>query len=223
VTRKPIRLLERRSASWKRADVGAASFLKTILTVMLLFTAMASAARIKSFSNCLPDKIAKSPTHLQFHPLHIAAAFGTGKDHNLAITIWGNVTGRSSSDAKGEKDLGKRGVMLEPQDWTAEHHQKWLEVEALSSPFRKRAEPEVSAHLEPLVSEDDMERDSTEIVYETTGEILGVAPGTNKATTLVSTFSVLNYSPFKTTTYFCKNDKNAAGTECPLKPALVKL
>lgn len=204
------------------------SFLRTILATIILFTTVVSAARIKSFSNCLGEKVVNSPTHLQFHPLHVAVAFGSSGDHNLAITVWGNVTGRSSDDPKGTKDYkppaSKRAMLIDGRS----------ELDELSLPFWKREEPEVSAHLEPLVSTEDMEKENTEIVYETTGIIEDMNPawpkkdGNSVATTLVTKVSVLNYIPASGAKRFCyapatKDEKENIGAECPLRPALVDM
>ncbi|KAI1132303.1 integral membrane protein [Nemania abortiva] len=71
-----------------------------LLPVMLLLLAcsalpLVSAARI-SFDNCLSDGyISSNPTQLQFVPLVADAVFeANGDNHNLLVTVWGNVTGR---------------------------------------------------------------------------------------------------------------------------------
>src|SRR5690606_38332104 len=44
-----------------------------LLTAISLFTSTASAALITTFSNCLPQYVIDSPTHLQFHPIAVDA------------------------------------------------------------------------------------------------------------------------------------------------------
>lgn len=60
----------------------------------LLLLQPASAVLIK-FENCLPDSyIYNVPKPLQWVPLYVDAAFDTeDPQHNLKITLWGNVTG----------------------------------------------------------------------------------------------------------------------------------
>lgn len=65
------------------------------LLVLLFCTAFAAAAEV-NFRNCLASNIVNSsPRVLQFVPLHVHATFDTSSsDHDLNVTIFGNVTGR---------------------------------------------------------------------------------------------------------------------------------
>ncbi|KAI0143618.1 integral membrane protein [Xylariaceae sp. FL1272] len=81
-----------------------AASLSSFITAALLFLASsrfptASAARIE-FENCLDDgyiytSVPADQAQLQFIPLAADAVFDTKtKNHNLEVTVWGNVTGR---------------------------------------------------------------------------------------------------------------------------------
>lgn len=70
----------------------------TLLWTILLMTslcAVPTSAVFIDFQNCLSDGYQKNtPTQLQFVPLFLSAVFNTSNaDHNLNVTVWGNVTG----------------------------------------------------------------------------------------------------------------------------------
>ena len=76
-----------------------------LFIVYFLLIAYASATLITTFTNCLPELIQLSPKHLQFHPLAVDAIFDLSQfPYALNITVYGNVTGRSSADPEGTSD-----------------------------------------------------------------------------------------------------------------------
>ncbi|RPB03042.1 hypothetical protein L873DRAFT_1826408 [Choiromyces venosus 120613-1] len=92
-----------------------------LFTILALFASSARSVLISTFDNCLSDDIIRSPTHLQFHPLVAAAAFGTKDSDLLQITVWGNITGESSANPghRRRRDLhGSDGNFRpEVEDW----------------------------------------------------------------------------------------------------------
>ncbi|CUS12909.1 unnamed protein product, partial [Tuber aestivum] len=105
-----------------------------LFTALALFAGSARSVLISTFDNCLSDDVVRSPTRLQFHPLVVAAAFGVKRPDYLQITVWGNVTGVSSSDPgwRQRRDLrgSNGGFRPEVGDWGREGHEGWSWLEA---------------------------------------------------------------------------------------------
>ena len=75
---------------WRRER----SFWALFIIIASLWVVPTSAVFLE-FENCLSESYRKSdPTHLQFVPLFLNAVFNTtDPNHNLNVTVWGNVTG----------------------------------------------------------------------------------------------------------------------------------
>lgn len=103
-----------------------------LLFTIALFAGSARSVLISTFDNCLDDDIVRSPKHLQFHPLVVAAAFGTTNPDLLQITVWGNVTGESSSNPgkMQRRDLRGSDENFGPkvEDWGRQGDKGWLEA-----------------------------------------------------------------------------------------------
>jgi len=102
--RKTSRL--RRTGGRERMAIGMrrrgliATFPFLLVLIASLWIVPASAVLI-DFQNCLSDA-AKSnlPLQLQFVPLFVDAVFNTtDPNHQLAVTVWGNITGSTVGDA----------------------------------------------------------------------------------------------------------------------------
>jgi len=103
-----------------------------LLFTIALFAGSARSVLISTFDNCLDNDIVHSPTHLQFHPLVVAAAFGTKDPDLLQITVWGNVTGRSTAEPGKRRRRDLRGsdgnFRSRVGDWEGDEGWSWLEA-----------------------------------------------------------------------------------------------
>ena len=78
--------------------LAAFSHIVALLFFVALLPHLASAAFI-AFDNCLPDTyVNNDPALLQWVPLFVDASFDTeNPNHTLRVTMWGNVTGKSTN------------------------------------------------------------------------------------------------------------------------------
>jgi hypothetical protein len=99
LSREPTRSGQTRTCirGWWRECSG--SFIWMVLLVASVCIVPTSAAFI-DFTNCLSDGYqTNTPTQLQFTPLYFNAVFNTtNSNHNLAVTVWGNVSGSGPTD-----------------------------------------------------------------------------------------------------------------------------
>ena len=74
--------------------------------VLLLALAEPSRAAFIDFENCLsPNIIHSNPLQLQLKPLFVWASFDSSPSHNLNVTVYGNVAGRTTvEDLPGPED-----------------------------------------------------------------------------------------------------------------------
>jgi len=101
-----------RSSRWLKTNNFPIGTMAYFLTICLCV--VPTSAVLLRFENCLNNEyIAKTPKLLQFVPKFLDAVFDTSNsDHNLNITVWGNVTGT------GPEKL----IVLPPQEsdyWTS--------------------------------------------------------------------------------------------------------
>jgi len=187
-----------------------------LLLILSLLTTHASAALITSFTNCLPEDVQQSPIHLQFHPLAVDAIFNLGGfPYQLNITVYGNVTGRSSDDPPGTKsDLTARSSTGGEEGWelvggqydddgvrTARRRGIGF-VESVEVPATKHQMLVGGVHR-GLGHRIHKRRD---IQYETMGKIIRVDSTWNKQTTLYSKVDVLTFQLLGAPAAFCSPD-----------------
>lgn len=67
----------------------------SLFVALTLFLQPAAAVLLQQWSNCLSDDVTMADTKsLQWVPLFVGASYvQVGSDHNLRLTVWGNVTG----------------------------------------------------------------------------------------------------------------------------------
>ncbi|KAF8463146.1 hypothetical protein BDZ91DRAFT_732569 [Kalaharituber pfeilii] len=189
------------------------------ITVLSLLATHVSAALVTSFSNCLPESVQQSPTHLQFRPLAVDAKLELGKvPYRLNVTVYGNVTGSSSANPGG--NVTKRWEFgLVDQDFSlSTRHEREARISRRRYRFTvDSVEDQMFANSGTEGQEIDkrkylVRRD--DISYETTGEIVQFdsAWGTNTQTTLRTTVNVVTFQLFDGYDGFCTNAKS-----CPMK------
>ncbi|KAF8455880.1 hypothetical protein BGX38DRAFT_1266766 [Terfezia claveryi] len=197
-----------------------------LLLILSLLTTHASATLITSFRNCLPEDVQQSPTHLQFHPLAVDAIFDVGIfPYTLNITVYGNVTGRSSENPPGTKrwlsdliarSIGEEGWELVSGQYeddgvrNARRHGIGF-MESVEDPVTKHQLFVGGVHREL----DHRTHRRSDIQYETGGSILQQDPAWNndKQTTLQSKVDVLTFQLYNGYVPFCSNN-----AKCPMKP-----
>lgn len=176
-----------------------------LLTAISLFTSTASAALITTFSNCLPQYVIDSPTHLQFHPIAVDARLDLEKlPYLLNLTMYGNVTGTSSSRPQGNNKrafpMGFRGedYMFGPRNniWRRD------EMEGFNDALVMEGSTQDPEETQRLI---DSALERKDIVYETTGQIEDTNPdwGRNLRTTLRTTVNVVSFQLFDGFAGFC--------------------
>lgn len=89
-------------------------FTYTIVALILCWLVTPAAGVFVSFQNCLPVSYQNNlPRALQFVPLFVNASFDTkDPNHNLQVTVWGNVTGAYTTDPLPAPDS---------PDWTSDN------------------------------------------------------------------------------------------------------
>jgi hypothetical protein len=196
------------------------------VTTLLLFACHARGVLVSTFDNCLSDFTKKSPSHLQFHPILVAANFDpVGQDENyLDLTVWGTVTGASSSTPNqrtSKRDLpnigqGGLGASFGPLD-----HDTWrqdlLERRQINgTDLAQSDEAPPTFFGESYRASYHFPTDS--INYNFTGSIVDQATSWDKfATTLSTKIVIASFTVYKNSTFFCKNPAhdNSVNTTCP--------
>ena len=178
------------------------------LVILSLFTTQTSAALV-TFTNCLPDDVQRSPTHLQFTPLAVNAKFDLKSvPYVLNVTVYGNVTGTSSANPSGKTSTRRRwlqdgsGAMDNSQMVEGRH---WREREEEFSIENFLAYGSNVDEFGGLSRRD-------KIAYNTTGKIVDVDPDWPKFhTTLRSRIDVLTFRLYDKPIAFC-----ATTNSCPM-------
>ena len=80
------------SFRWLKTSKFSVGMFAYLLTICLL--AVPASAVLLKFDNCLSNEyVNKKPELLQFVPKFLNAVFSSDPEHNLNITVWGNVQG----------------------------------------------------------------------------------------------------------------------------------
>ena len=177
-----------------------------LFMILSLFTSCGSAVLITTFTDCLPDDVQQSPTHLQFHPLAVDATLTLdSKPYMLNMTIYGNVTGSSSLNPAGitTKRLLRRG---ESYGGMIMHRHWRRDMDTLEEEY------EVMVDEEQIYGSNNLVRREA-ITYQTTGEIKDVDDWkTDRATTLKSQANAFTFQLVNGYLRFC-----ATASVCPMK------
>lgn len=191
-----------------------------LLLVLSLLTTHASAALIPSFTNCLPEDVQQSPTHLQFHPLAVNATFDMSvSPYTLNITVYGNVTGKSSTNPSATKrwlsDLdvhGESWELVSGQYDDGARNDRRHDTGFMGSIAYPATKHEM--FVEGMKREPDHRiHRRSDIQYETSGSIIrNDTTWNNKETTLQSSVYVLTIPLFDGIFAFCAHAK------CPMQP-----
>ncbi|KAI5780098.1 hypothetical protein EDC01DRAFT_620767 [Geopyxis carbonaria] len=215
-----------RESPSKRRLPRSPSILILFLLAIGIFATQASAVLISKFDNCLSDFTKKSPTHLQFHPILVAAEFDPiGSDENyLRMTVWGTVTGKDEStpalqskrDLHGH-DMGSFGG-LEHEDGYNYADGQIGDVYGLGEGVRTKRELNG-----PVSNSSQIPRPSDKINYTYSASIPDNSThwqeaGANiVATTVSSRITIASFEIKKNDTFFCGkyNHPDSIGANCP--------
>jgi len=213
------------SVSRMSGSSGNAGFGVLPLLILSLLTTHASATLITSFMNCLPEDVQQSPTHLQFHPLAVDAIFDVSIfPYTLNITVYGNVTGRSSANPPGTKrwlsDFAAHSIGGEDGELVSGQYDddRVRNARRHGTGFIESVEDPTAKHqifAEGVQQELDQRiYKRSDIQYETGGSILQQDPAWNndKQTTLQSKVNVLTFQLYNGLVPFCSN------AHCPMQP-----
>lgn len=193
-----------------------------LLTTLLFFTTPAHSVLINTFQNCLSDTVQKSPTHIQFHPLLVAASFSADASQKvLEVTVWGNVTGEDTSvpGKISRRDLYAEGdAYFRPR---ADEGWAWWEKRqaAGGGVTTNTASAQIpSGHWGSIKINNPTIGGS--VNYKTSGEIVDVDPGwkQNIASTLKTLIMVASFQALDNSSFFCGGhlDQPTAGADCPM-------
>lgn len=180
-----------------------------MLSLLLLITLLLSATPtravlINTFDNCLPERVRLSPTHVQFHPLIVAASFSVDDPAKiLRVTVWGNVTGE---DTINPSKIVRRALVLEEGIYYRPRRDEgwaWWQKRQVTG----RGNSSTNVAITPAGQWGQIRVNNPTIGgsvdYRTTGEIVDRAEGwgstfasTVKTSIMVASFSVLNNSSF---------------------------
>ncbi|KAF8420529.1 hypothetical protein EV426DRAFT_537619 [Tirmania nivea] len=196
-----------------------------LLLILSFLTAHASATLITSFTNCLPEDVQQSPTHLQFHPLAVDAIFNVGIfPYKLNITVYGNVTGKSSENPSGTKRWlsALTGRSIGEEGWepvSGQYDEDGVRnARRHGTGFMESVEDPAGKHeifVEGVQRElDHRIHKRSDIQYETGGSILRQDPAwqNDKQTTLQSQVDVLTFQLVTGLDAFCNS------ANCPMEP-----
>jgi hypothetical protein len=193
----------------------------------------ATAALVSTFDNCLPQTARDSPTRLQFHPILVAAEFDS-KLRELTITVWGTVTGRSSTSPaarrKIRRDLeGTRELWVREWDEGYEkeggHEEEgWVAgrnsgVDSLKKrQFNKIAQANISQASPTYfgkVYNAGYRFPDPSIDYNYTGFIVDRDQSWKYATKFSANVVLASFLVYKNDTFFCEKPINSVNAICP--------
>lgn len=191
-----------------------------VLITLLFFTTPARSVLINTFENCLSEVVQRSPTHVQFHPLLVAASFSVDHPEKvLEVTVWGNVTGEDTSKPEGisrrdlyfEEDARFRPRADEGWEW-------WEKRQAADVGGLKTNAQPPSGHWGPMKINNPTIDGSVD--YKTTGQIVDLDKGwdQNVASTLNTFIMVASFQALDNASYFCggHGDQSTASANCPM-------
>lgn len=193
-----------------------------VLTTLLFFTTPAHSVLINTFENCLSEAVQRSPTHIQFHPLLVAASFSVDSPQKvLEVTVWGNVTGESTSNPG---KLSRRDLYVEDANFRprADEGWAWWEKRQVAGTGGSNASVTnaqlPSGHWGPMKINNPTIDGSVD--YKTTGQIVNVDNGwgQNIASTLNTFIMVASFQALNNSSFFCEEDGNqqSVGAKCPM-------
>lgn len=200
-----------------------------VLTTLLFFTTPAHSVLINTFENCLSEEVQRSPTHIQFHPLLVAASFSVDNPEKvLEVTVWGNVTGESTSNPGR---ISRRGLYVEDANFRprADEGWAWWEKRQVTGTGGSNASVTnagvavtnaqlPSGHWGPMKINNPTIDGSVD--YKTTGEIVNVDNGwgQNIASTLNTFIMVASFQALDNSSFFCGGEGNqqSVGAKCPM-------
>lgn len=195
-----------------------------VLTTLLFFTAPARSVLINTFENCLSDSVQSSPTHVQFHPILVAASFSVDDPEKiLKVTVWGNVTGESSSSpgAVRRRDLYvDEDTHFRPR---ADEGWAWWEKRQTDNTVvnsTKITTQSPQGHWDQIKINNPTIDGSVD--YEATGGIVDTdlqGWGQNVATTLKTFIMVVSFQALNNSSFFCATGHGTdptAGADCPM-------
>jgi len=199
-----------------------------LLFTIALFAGSARSVLISTFDNCLDDDTVHSPIRLQFHPLVVAAAFGTKGPDLLQITVWGNVTGDPPPDPekRHRRDLRGSGGNFRTKvgDREGESDGGWPWLEARQTVTNESVFAGKRDTLNWGLANFRNPTFDTDIQYSTSGQIVYQNHQSyHKATTLEHKVQIASFNTLVSTSYFClgrgSEDKGPASALCPLRSA----
>ena len=201
-----------------------------LLFTIALFAGSARSVLISTFDNCLDDSIVQSSTHLQFHPLVVAAAFGTKNPNLLQITVWGDVTGVNSSvpGRMQRRDLGGSDENFRPKvgDWERKGDEGWSWLEARQATDENVFTDKPSSLNWGLANFRNPRFDSN-ISYETSAQIVSNDSTWRNVTTLQPKVQIASFNTPINASSFCQgpltDEYGKASASCPLSPAIANI
>lgn len=190
-----------------------------VLTTLLLFATPARSVLINTFENCLSEAVQRSPTHIQFHPLLVAASFSVDSPEKvLEVTVWGNVTGEDTSKPGkiSRRDLYVEETHFRPR---ADEGWAWWEKRQAAGFTTNVTDAQLpSGHWGPMKINNPTINGSVD--YKTSGQIVDVDKGweQNIASTLNTFIMVASFQALDNASYFCSGhgDQNTANADCPM-------
>ncbi|PWW79087.1 hypothetical protein C7212DRAFT_360610 [Tuber magnatum] len=200
------------------------SLMLLLFTILALFAGSARSVLISTFDNCLSDDIVRSPSHLQFHPLVVAAAFGTKRSDYLQITVWGNVTGKSTSDPGNRQRRDLRGSdgdsRPELGDWGRESDEGWPLLEARQEVTHAQNPngsivPDKPGTLNWGLANFRNPTFDSDVPYVTTGQIVHHDQSWPSLTTLQPRVQIASFTMPAGPLSFCPGPDNASAL-CPM-------
>lgn len=197
-----------------------------LLTTLLFFTAPGRSVLINSFDNCLSESVQLSPTHIQFHPILVAASFSVDDPEKiLKVTIWGNVTGQDSAVPGTTR---RRALYVEENSHfrpRADEGWAWWEKRQAAGNAAGNSTTNGTTQTTPTGHWGQIKINNPTIDgsvdYLTTGEIVDVDLGwkQNVATTLKTIVTVASFQALNNSEFFCgkgHGDQPTAGANCPM-------
>lgn len=195
-----------------------------VLTTLLFFTTPARSVLINTFKNCLSEVVQRSPTHIQFHPLLVAASFSVDDPEKvLEVTVWGNVTGENTSIPSkiSRRDLYVEDTYFRPradEGWAWWEKRQAVGAGGLTTNITNAQIP--SGHWGPMKINNPTIDGSVD--YKTSGQIVNMDKGWNQnvASTLKTFIMVASFQALDNATYFCggNGDNPTANADCPMGP-----
>ena len=165
-----------------------------------------------------------SPTHLQFHPLVVAAAFGTRQTDLLQLTVWGNVTGENIPvAAKARRDVVTSRGYYRPRRTSGWEWWQKRQAEKVADTSQGNATNKPGRLNWGQLKVRNPTVDNG-VQYRTSGTIVFKQPEwKNLATTLKTDVMVASFQVFSNASFLCPDPGGVlkANAACPM--ANVKL